>query len=310
MLTTLSGLALSRFCFGTMQFGGGSDLETSRAIYDLCRSHNINHFDTAHAYTGGLSEEWLGAFLKNERDHIFVSSKLGYTGGADPVNLTAQLEKSRTRLNQDVIDLLYLHRFDQNTPIEKTLGWFLDQMRHQRIRYVGLSNFAAWQITQACFLGQQHGLKISAVQPMYSLVKRQAEVEIFPACAEFGIDCFSYSPLGAGLLTGKYSSANGEGRLASDARYAKRYGSPEMHTCANALNEIAKRYDIPAATLAVAWILKSRYRPTPIISAKTCEQMTPVLKALDFELSEQLESEIDAISPKPTPATDRLEEQE
>ena len=309
MLTTISGQRLSKFCFGAMQFGKGSDHTRSQAIYTQCRHAGINHFDTAHAYTKGLSETWLGEFLKNERDNVFISSKVGYTGGSEPENLSKQFEESLSRLSQDQVDILYLHRFDPDTPLEKTLNWFAEQIEQQRIRYIGVSNFAAWQITKAQFIGQQLGVHISAAQPMYSLVKRQAEVEIFPACDDFDIECFSYSPLGAGLLTGKYESKGIKGRLAEDARYAKRYGAFEMHASAKALYEISKRYNVSSATLAVAWVLMSPYRTTPIISGRTSEQLSPVLDALDFDMAENLFAEINKISAKPAPATDRLEEQ-
>ncbi len=292
-----------------MQFGQGSDRTVSQAIYAQCRHAGINHFDTAHAYTKGLSETWLGEFLKDERDSVFISSKVGYTGGSDPENLSKQFKKSLSRLGQDKVDLLYLHRFDPDTPLEKTLLWFAEQIEKQRIRYIGVSNFAAWQIAKAQFIGQQFGVHISAVQPMYSLVKRQAEVEIFPACDDFDIECFSYSPLGAGLLTGKYAANGIKGRLAEDARYAKRYGAFEMHASAKALHDIGGRYNVSPATLAVAWILKSPYRTTPIISARTSEQLSPVLDALYFDMSEDLLAEINEVSAKPAPATDRLEEQ-
>ena len=309
MLTTISGQRLSKFCFGTMQFGQGSDHTQSQAIYAQCRHAGINHFDTAHAYTKGLSETWLGEFLKNERDNVFISSKVGYTGGSEPENLSKQFEESLCRLSQDQVDILYLHRFDPDTPLEKTLNWFAEQIEQQRIRYIGVSNFAAWQITKAQFIGQQLGVHISAAQPMYSLVKRQAEVEIFPACDDLDIECFSYSPLGAGLLTGKYVSKGIKGRLAEDTRYAKRYGAFEMHASAKALYEISKRYNVSSATLAVAWVLMSPYRTTPIISGRTSEQLSPVLDALDFDMAENLFAEINKISAKPAPATDRLEEQ-
>ena len=292
-----------------MQFGQGSDHTQSQAIYAQCRHAGINHFDTAHAYTKGLSETWLGEFLKNERDNVFISSKVGYTGGSEPENLSKQFEESLSRLSQDQVDILYLHRFDPDTPLEKTLNWFAEQIEQQRIRYIGVSNFAAWQITKAQFIGQQLGVHISAAQPMYSLVKRQAEVEIFPACDDLDIECFSYSPLGAGLLTGKYESKGIKGRLAEDARYAKRYGAFEMHASAKALYEISKRYNVSSATLAVAWVLMSPYRTTPIISGRTSEQLSPVLDALDFDMSDDLLAEINEVSAKPAPATDRLEEQ-
>jgi aryl-alcohol dehydrogenase-like predicted oxidoreductase len=205
--------------------------------------------------------------------------------------------------------LLYLHRFDPHTPIEKTLAWFAEQKDEGRIRHIGLSNFAAWQIAKAHFIGQTLGAKISAVQPMYSLIKRQAEVEILPACTDLGIQCFSYSPLGAGLLTGKYVDQKGEGRLTTNARYAKRYGIEEMHKCAAALAKIAKEKSVHPATLAVSWILASAFAPSPIVSARSLGQLSPVLAAIDFKMDEATLGMINAVSPMPAPATDRLEEQ-
>ncbi|NDD90439.1 MAG: aldo/keto reductase, partial [Rhodobacteraceae bacterium] len=134
-------------------------------------------------------------------------------------------------------------------------------------------------------------------------------VEIFPACQDLNIECFSYSPLGAGLLTGKYQEKTQNGRLANDARYAKRYDNLEMHKTATALNELSKQYRVDPATLAVAWIAKSKYQPVPIVSARNTEQLTPVLNALNFDMSDELFDDINNIAPRPAPATDRLEEQ-
>ena len=307
-LKTISGHSLSKVCFGTMQFGDGSDHEISRSLYLECRAHEINHFDTAHAYTNGLAETWLGEFLQKERENVFVASKVGYVGGAAPQNLSTQLDESRSRLRLDTIDLLYLHRFDPDTPIERTLFWFEEQRSKGRIRHIGLSNFAAWQITKAHYIAQALGSEISAVQPMYSLIKRQAEVEILPACIDLGIQCFSYSPLGAGLLTGKYLNPSSGGRLTTNDRYAKRYAVDQMHECAAALTKIAAERSVHPATLAVSWILASNYAPGPIVSARSLNQLSPVLAAVDFKMDNALLELINAISSTPAPATDRLEE--
>ena len=307
-LKTISGNPLSKVCFGSMQFGDGSDHKVSQSLYLECRAHEINHFDTAHSYTNGLAETWLGEFLRKEREHIFVASKVGYVGGATPKNLSAQLDESRSRLRQDAIDLLYLHRFDPDTPIEKTLIWFEEQKNKGRIRHIGLSNFAAWQIAKAYYIAQALGSEISAAQPMYSLIKRQAEVEILPACNDLGIQCFSYSPLGAGLLTGKYLNPKSAGRLTTNDRYAKRYAVEKMHECAAALTKIAAERSVHPATLAVSWILASAYAPRPIVSARSRNQLSPVLAAIDFKMDKAMLESINAISPAPAPATDRLEE--
>jgi len=119
-LRTLNGVPLSSLCFGTMQFGGTADADMSLAMFDACRKTGVNHFDTAHVYTGGASETLLGQFIKNERENIFVATKVAYTGGAGKENINATFAASQIRLQLDCVDLLYLHRFDDETPLEET----------------------------------------------------------------------------------------------------------------------------------------------------------------------------------------------
>ena len=143
---------------------------------------------------------------------------------------------------------------------------------------------------------------------MYNLVKRQAEVEILPACADQGIAVVPYSPLGGGLLTGKYAREDASGRLAEDARYNARYDVAWMHEAAAALPAIAAQNGTDAATLAVAWVAKNPHIAAPIISARSSEQLAPSLAALDFEMGDALYDQLTALSQAPSPATDRLEE--
>ena len=143
---------------------------------------------------------------------------------------------------------------------------------------------------------------------MYSLVKRQAEVEMLPMADDLGILVAPYSPLGGGLLTGKYA-AGGAGRLTEDTRYAARYGQSVMHEAAKGLTAVADDLGIAPATLAVAWVMSHPTEPSPIISARNVEQLAPSLAALDFDMSADLYARLSALSPTPPPATDRLEEQ-
>ena len=309
-LRTLSGTALSPAAFGTMQFGAGSDDRSSMAIYQVCRDVGINHFDTAHAYTKGMSEQLLGHYVAAEREDVFVATKVGYTGGADPSNLTTQFDESRRRLNLDVIDLLYLHRFDPNTELERVLEWFASQQAQGRIRYIGVSNFAAWQVMKAQSVIAPLGHVIGACQPMYNLVKRQAETEIFPVCMDQDIATFTYSPLGAGLLTGKYIGETiNAGRFIADPRYARRYGQQDMHHTAQGLVGLAQEHNLDPATLAVAWVMKNPSVNAPLLSARTLDQLAPSLAALKYTLNDDLYAALTALSRTPAPATDRLEEQ-
>jgi aryl-alcohol dehydrogenase-like predicted oxidoreductase len=177
-----------------------------------------------------------------------------------------------------------------------------------RIRYVGVSNFAAWQVMKAIAIAAKFDLTIDILQPMYNLVKRQAEVELLPMCADQGVACAPYSPLGGGLLTGKYVTG-GAGRLVEDDRYAARYGLAFMHEAAAGLSEIASELGVPAPTLAVAWAAAHPMGPTPIISARSAEQLVPSLAAMDFAMDADLYKRLTALSPTPPPATDRIEEQ-
>ncbi|MBO9395792.1 aldo/keto reductase [Shimia sp. R9_2] len=307
-LTSPNGTPISRFAFGTMQFGEGASATDSAEMYEACRAAGINHFDTAHVYTSGKSEEILGELIKDHRDDLVIATKAGYTGGAGAANLAAQFELSRQRLQLDQVDILYLHRFDEGTPLAETLDFFAEQKADGKIRYVGLSNFAAWQVVKAAWTGAAKNLSIDVLQPMYSLVKRQVEVEILPMCADLGILAATYSPLGGGLLTGKYSAETGAGRLSTDSRYAARYGEGWMHAAATQLSAIAAERNVHPATLAVAWAARHSTTPSPILSARTAAQLAPSLAAVSYDMDDALYEQLTALTPTPPPATDRLEE--
>lgn len=307
-LTTKSGASVAPFSFGTMQFGGKADATASAEMFDACRSAGLNHFDTAHVYTGGQSEEILAGLIKGQSDDLFIATKAGYTGGAGRANLLAQFDISRKRLGLDCVDLLYLHRFDDDTDLRETMDVFAHLKAQGAIRYVGLSNFAAWHVMKAQAIAAQFDIRVDALQPMYSLVKRQAEVEILPMCADQGINACTYSPLGGGLLTGKYVSAGAEGRLAEDDRYAARYAQPAMKQAAGWLAALAAERGVNPATLAVAWVAAHAHRPQPILSARSTAQLAPSLAAIGFDMTAELYDEISALMPAPPPATDRLEE--
>ncbi|OIQ31856.1 MAG: aldo/keto reductase [Alphaproteobacteria bacterium MedPE-SWcel] len=307
-LSTLDGQPIGRFAFGCMQFGGRADEAASAAMFADCRAAGLRHFDTAYVYTKGASEEILGRLIAPERESLFVATKVGYAGGAGAANMRAQFDICRQRLDLDSVDLLYLHRFDPETPLEETLSCFAELKQQGLIRHIGLSNFAAWQVMKAVALAARLGLQIDVLQPMYSLVKRQAEVEILPMCQDQNILPVPYSPLGGGLLTGKYARGGGSGRLAEDERYATRYGQAWMHHCARDLLELAEELGTEAATLAVAWAAAHPARPAPILSARSSEQLAPSLAATTLDMTPELYERIAALSPRPAPATDRLEE--
>lgn len=287
-----------------MQCGGRADAAQSMAMLQACFAAGIRHFDTAWAYTDGRSETLVGQFAR--RHEVEVATKIGYEGGAGLANLTAQFDTSRRRLDCP-IDLLYLHRFDPETPLEESLECLARWQSDGLISRIGLSNFAAWQVMKAQAVAARLGTRIDAIQPMYSLVKRQAEVEILPMASDQGITVYGYSPLGGGLLSGKYA-AGGAGRLSEDARYAARYAPDYMHRTAADLAALAADLGTHPATLAVAWAKCHVTGPIPLISARNADQLAPSLAAAEYPMTAELYARISALSPAPPPATDRLEE--
>ena len=299
----------NRFAFGAMQFGGTASAADAAELYAACRAAGITHFDTAHAYTNGASERLLGDLVRPERAAVFVATKAGYVGGSSRQNILSTFDESRQRLQLDHVDLLYLHRFDDATPLEETFETLAKLQSDGLITHIGVSNFAAWQVMKAQAVAAKLGTSISHIQPMYNLVKRQAEVEILPMAQAEGLVPCTYSPLGGGLLTGKYSAdAQTEGRLATDHRYAARYGLPQMHKAAQDLAALAADLGVHPATLAVAWVLQHPAAPLPILSARNAAQLAPSLAAINYPLDAEIYAKLQALFPAPPPATDRIEE--
>ena len=314
-IKTPAGDPVSRFCFGTMQFGGKANTANSQALYEACRASGLNFFDTADVYTDGTSETLLGGFAKAERDKVIIATKVGAEGGCSRDNILSRFDGCRQRLDMDYVDILYLHRWDANTPLEESFETLAELQQAGKIGAIGVSNYAAWQIMKAQAVAVGLGTKIDILQPMYSLVKRQAEVEMLPMAESEGFAVASYSPLGGGLLTGKYgpgdsdrNGADDKGRLVDNLMYKARYGVDWMHQAAQDLSALARNHAVDPATLAVAWVASHSGITSPIISARSVTQLAPSLAALDYDLSDALKAQLTALTPTPAPATDRLEE--
>ena len=305
-MKTLDGTAASRFAFGTMQFGGTADDVASAEMFDAACAARVSHFDTAYIYTDGHSETILGKLAKPMRDALLIATKVAYDEVGAPGKLQADFDVSRKRLGMDCVDILYLHRH-VGADLPRAIEWMAQQQDKGTVRYIGLSNFAAWQVMDAVALAKSQGTRIDIIQPMYNLVKRQAEVELLPMCMDQSITCAPYSPLGGGLLTGKYAQG-ASGRIATDARYNERYSLPYMHDTAAALSALAKEMNVHPATLAAAWVARHPAAPVPLLSARSVEQLQPSLDATTYEMSDVLYERISALSPTPPPATDRWEE--
>lgn len=315
-----TGVQVSELCFGTMSFGGDADAAEAALMYAACRERGINFFDCADVYSRGRAEEILGALMAGHRDELVVTSKFWNPMGADANmrganrrHMARAVEASLKRLNTDRLDIYFIHHWDETTDLEDVLRGLEDLVASGKVLYLGASNFAAWQIMKALGISDRRGwARFDVIQPMYSLVKRQAEVELLPMAASERLAVMSYSPMGGGVLSGKYRAdrtAN-VGRLAADAKYGSRYGEDWVHETAAAFCDKADALGLHPATLAVAWA-KSRPEITaPIIGARSLEQLGPSLAAADFEMGAALRHEIAALSRKPAAATDRREEQE
>ncbi|MDD4890411.1 MAG: aldo/keto reductase [Phycisphaerae bacterium] len=318
--TTLgrTGIEVSRLCFGTMSFGGDADEATSLAMFNRCREAGINFFDCANIYSKGAAEEILGRCMAGVRDQLVITSKVciamgpgGNDRGLSRRHIMLQVEDSLRRLKTDRLDLYFCHHVDPRADVEQTLRAMDDLVRQGKILYPGVSNWAAWQTALA--LGQADRLSLSrfeALQPMYNLAKRIAEVEILPLARAERLGVIPYSPLGGGLLSGKYSRARRDekGRLATNKMYLARYGEDANFELAERLTDYAARVGVAPATLAVAWVKANPAVTAPIIGARNLEQLEASLAAGDYEMSEPQWREIAALTPPVPVATDRTEE--
>jgi aryl-alcohol dehydrogenase-like predicted oxidoreductase len=307
-----TGVKVSKLCFGTMSFSDTADRETSIALFRACREAGINMFDSADVYGHGKVEELLGELIADCRDEVVITTKAFFPMGKDPnargssrYHLVRAVEASLRRLKTDYVDLFFLHRWDDATPIEETLRATDDLIRQGKILYLGVSNFSAWQAMKALSYSP-----ICCVQPMYSLAKRQAEVEILPMARSEGLGAFTYSPLGGGLLSGKYGVGKRPeaGRLVSNKMYMTRYGAESNYQIAEAFTSFAAEHGHAPAALAVAWVAAHPAVTAPIIGARNMEQLQVVLRAADIAMTDDLYRAIGALSPAPPPATDRNEE--
>jgi aryl-alcohol dehydrogenase-like predicted oxidoreductase len=310
-----TGVQVSRLCFGTMSFGGDADEAMSARMYRACRDAGINFLDSANNYNEGRAEEILGRLMKAEREDLVIATKCFTPVGADRNarggsrrHVTRAVEASLKRLQTDRVDVLFLHQIDRLTPLEETLRAFEDLVRAGKVVYPGLSNHAAWQTQLALDLQARHGWSpLQIIQPMYNLVKRQAEVEILPMAEASGLGVIPYSPGGGGLLTGKYAE-KASGRLSTSRQYEARYGEEWMHQVAAKFAAFCRGRGLHPMSVAVAWVAAHPAVTAPIIGARSVEQLQASLDSVKVEMTPPLRDEIAALSRTPPPATDRLEE--
>ena len=312
-----TGLLVSELCLGTMTFGLQCDETTSVAILDRAAEGGITFIDTADVYplggglpTVGRTEEILGRWLRGKRDRFIVATKcFGPTGpapweqGNSRKHIMEAVEASLRRLGTEYIDLYQLHGPDPGTPIDETLGALDDLVRSGKVRYVGCSNFLAYQVARA--LGRSEAtsvVRFDSVQPRYNLLFRQIERELLPLCEEEGLGIIPYNPIAGGLLSGKHDPAapppeGSRFTLGTAAGiYQSRYWHDQEFATVAELRKIAEREGIALVTLAVAWVLAHTAVTAPIIGASRPGQLDESLAAAEFVMSSALKAELDELT--------------
>ena len=313
-----TGVQVSQLCFGTMSFGGDADEETAARMYGAARDAGINFFDTADTYNAGESERILGRLVRGHREELVIATKC-YNPQGDDINargtsrrhVTRAVEASLERLGTDRLDVLFLHQFDARTPIDEQMRGLEDLVRSGKVLYPAASNYAAWQAVAALAVQERHGwARLQVLEPMYNLVKRQAEVEILPMAQAHQIAVIPYSPTGAGLLSGKYAGGGAnQGRLINNRAYAARYGEEWMHDVAAKFAGFCNDRGLHPVSTAVAWVGAHPGVTAPIIGARNVEQLRTSLDSVSVDMTPELRAEISTLSRTPPPATDRMEEQ-
>ncbi len=298
-----SGLVVSPLALGTMTFGTprwGSPDDVSQAIFDAYVDAGGNFIDTADVYSGGRSEELLGGYVADRglRDRLVLATKFAFNaevgnphaGGNGRKNIQRALEGSLRRLKTDYIDLYWLHVWDRVTPVEEVLQSLGDLVRAGKIRHFGFSNMPAWYTAKAATLAASHAIPGPiALQLAYSLVERSIEREHLPAAREFGLGIVPWSPLAAGLLTGKYrresAGSIGEGRLDGPNPSGDQLFTDRNWDVLAVLREVATQADRPLAQVALAWVSSQPGVTTPLIGASTIAQLRDNLASLNVRLT-------------------------
>lgn len=309
-----SGLRVSPLCLGTMNFGNeqfGCDEGTSIGIIHAYLDAGHNFIDTANVYSGTQSEVIVGKAVKGRRDSVVIATKaaspLGpgpFESGTSRKHLLVAVEDSLRRLDTDYIDLYQMHRYDEQTPMEETLGTLNDLVRSGKVRYIGVSNWAASHIAEAATVIAMKGWEpLVSLQPQYSIITRDIEIEIVPVCQQFGLGLIPWSPLAGGMLTGKYK--RGE-EPPEDTRFAasgpfqevwrRRALRERNYDIMDVVLEEAKKLDISPVVLSLAWNVDRPGVVSPIIGPKSVKQLEDNMAALDVTLPTETVERIDDAS--------------
>ena len=307
-----TGVKVSPLCLGAMMFGewGNPDHDESIRIIDAALDAGINFIDTADVYSRGESEEIVGKALKGKRDNVVLATKVHGTMGDDPNEfgnsrrwIVKEVENSLRRLQTDWIDLYQIHRPEEDTNIDETLGALSDLVHQGKVRYIGSSTFPPSQIVEAQWVAETRGReRFVCEQPPYSLLVRQVEAEVLPVCRRYGMGVIPWSPLSGGWLSGKWRKGQETPTSSRAARLPHRFdlSIPENQRkldAVEALALLAEEAGMSLIHLAIAFVMRHPAVTAPIIGPRTMEQLESQLGAADVELSDELLDRIDEIVP-------------
>jgi aryl-alcohol dehydrogenase-like predicted oxidoreductase len=294
-----SGLKVSEICLGSMMFGGATDEATAQRIIADASASGVNFIDTADMYNKGESERVVGRAIAADRHRWVLATKVGNPMGDGPNQrgmsrkwIREAVHGSLTRLGTDYIDVLYMHKADFAAPLEEMVLAFADLIREGKIGYFAVSNFKAWRLAETVRLAREAGIAGPvATQPLYNLANREAEVEILPSAAYFGVGTVCYSPLARGILTGKYrvgeapDSTSRAGR--ADPRMLEAEWRPESLQMASELATYAERTGRQPAHFAQQWVMRNQLVTSTLVGPRTFEQWREGIAALDCPWSEE-----------------------
>jgi aryl-alcohol dehydrogenase-like predicted oxidoreductase len=295
-----TGVRVSELCLGAMTFGREADEKTSQAIVDRFLDAGGNFVDTANVYSDGVSEEITGRALGARRDVVVLATKVRFQHGPGPNDvglsrrhIRSAVEQSLRRLGTEWIDLYQVHCWDARTPLEETVSTLDDLVHEGKVRYVGASNYTAWQLAKALGLAAMRGWEpFVSLQPEYSLITRDIEREILPLCKVDGLAVLPWSPLAGGILTGKYSrdaelppgTRGGEAEEPITFTYKL---DDRAWKIVDAVRDIAAKTGRSAAQVSLSWVLHRRGVTSPIIGARNLEQLEDNLGVVDWRLDEE-----------------------
>ncbi|HYM91319.1 MAG TPA: aldo/keto reductase [bacterium] len=301
-----TGVKVSAIGLGTNSFGGRADRATSVAILHRAIDAGITLIDTANIYTATASETIIGEGLRGRRHQVLLATKAGMKtgegpndGGASRHHLMRELDASLRRLQTDYIDLYQIHTWDPATPLEETLRTLDDMVGSGRVRYIGTSNYTAWQVTKALWVSDRRGfVRFETVQPSYSLADRAVERELVPLCQDQGVGLIAYFPLAGGILTGKYRRGQDPpkgSRAVTQPQFAKRISDQGLRL-AEDVAALASEVHCTPSQLALAWLLRQPAVCSAIAGATSVAQLEENLGALEVTLSGEVLARLDEIS--------------